>query len=119
MCGCADVQISDVKCVNSKKNAPGRYRGAFIIYLHKLHKPAAHSTFVQWQWALHSVVHFLFVHFVQSPGFANADMVNIVAIANTMNFFMILNFNKLLIPVNMHVIHKQTGLIIQAFGGRH
>jgi len=89
MCGCADVQISDVKYANSKKTPPGRYREAFVIYLHKPHKPAAHLALVHL--ALHSVVQVFFVHFMQSPGFANVDMVNIVAIANTMNFFMILN----------------------------
>jgi hypothetical protein len=54
--------------------------------------PAAHLAFVHL--ALHSVVQVFFVHFLQSIGFANAATVNIVATANTMNFFMmILNFN--------------------------
>jgi hypothetical protein len=64
----------------------------FITYLHKLHKPASQAAFVQPQAVLHSVVHFFFVHFLQSPGFANALAVNITARVNIMIFFMILNF---------------------------
>jgi hypothetical protein len=69
-----------------KKRLPN-YREAFTIYLHF---PAAHLAFVQR--ALHSVVHFFFVHFLQSTCCANAETANIAATANTMNFFMFLIF---------------------------
>ena len=60
---------------------------AFFIYLHK---PAAHLAGLHL--ALHTVVHFLFVHFLQSPGFANAPAVNITASVITIIFFMIFKF---------------------------
>ena len=82
MCGYADVRIMR----RIKKRLPD-FREAFLIYLHK---PAAH--FALLQLVLHTVVHFLFVHFLQSPGFANAPAVNITARVITMIFFMILNF---------------------------
>ena len=65
------IDLNDSPLTNKKR--PPNYREALIIYLQT---PAAHFAFVHL--ALHSVVHFFFVHFVQSPGFANAVRTRVI-----------------------------------------